>query len=231
MTLNEILDHAAEWVENKHSLDDSNPTTKYYDNQVKEMRRNKIKAKKSTKSETSSEDREKVEKILEDMKNGKKGYQLKTEDFEVLERFYGHNWQCIVFEQGDNMKVIVAGSRSIIDYNIVYKAIMEAKIEKITEIVSGTAKGVDQMGERWAKENNIPIKKFPANWKNLEAPGAVIKRGPYGEYNVKAGFDRNKQMAEYAEVLICIIQNNSSGSASMIKLAEEHGLQVFVTRI
>ena len=63
-----------------------------------EMRRNKIKAKKSTKSETSSEDREKVEKILEDMKNGKKGYQLKTEDFEVLERFYGHNWQCIVFE-------------------------------------------------------------------------------------------------------------------------------------
>ena len=129
------------------------------------------------------------------------------------------------------MKVIVAGSRSIIDYNIVYKAIMEAKIEKITEIVSGTAKGVDQMGERWAKENNIPIKKFPANWKNLEAPGAVIKRGPYGEYNVKAGFDRNKQMAEYAEALICIIQNNSSGSASMIKLAEEHGLQVFVTRI
>lgn len=32
----------------------------------------------------------------------------------------------------------------------------------ITEIVSGTARGIDRMGERYAKENNIPIKRFPA---------------------------------------------------------------------
>jgi len=32
MTLNEILDHAAEYLDNEHSLDESNPTAKYYDN-------------------------------------------------------------------------------------------------------------------------------------------------------------------------------------------------------
>jgi predicted Rossmann fold nucleotide-binding protein DprA/Smf involved in DNA uptake len=62
------------------------------------------------------------------------------------------------------MKVIVAGSRDITDYVWVLRAISEAKF-KITEIVSGGAKGVDSLGEMYAKENGIPLKVFPADWK------------------------------------------------------------------
>jgi len=125
------------------------------------------------------------------------------------------------------MKVIVAGSRSIKDYALVAKAIEGVDIQ-ITELVSGTAKGVDQLGERWATENQVPIKRFPADWKNLDAVGAVVRTGHYGQYNAKAGFDRNKQMADYAEALVAVYDGKSKGTASMIKLAREQGLQVFV---
>ena len=125
------------------------------------------------------------------------------------------------------MKVIVAGSRSIKDYALVAKAIEGVDIQ-ITELVSGTAKGVDQLGERWATENQVPIKKFPADWKNLDAVGAIIKNGYYGEYNAKAGFDRNKQMAEYADALVAVWDGKSRGTKSMIELARSNDLKVFV---
>lgn len=47
------------------------------------------------------------------------------------------------------MKVIVAGSRTITNYERVKQVIAEFPF-LITEIVSGGARGVDQMGERWA---------------------------------------------------------------------------------
>jgi hypothetical protein len=33
----------------------------------------------------------------------------------------------------------------------------------ITEIVSGRTGGVDTLGDRWAKENSMPVKQFPAD--------------------------------------------------------------------
>ena len=93
--------------------------------------------------------------------------------------------------------------------------------------MSGGAKGVDNLGERWAKRNDIPCKKFPAKWDDLEAEGAVIKSGQYGDYNAKAGFDRNLQMAEYADALIAIDQG-TSGTRDMIKQARDNGLEIFL---
>ena len=47
------------------------------------------------------------------------------------------------------MKVIIAGSRDITDYSLVCRAISESKFD-ITEVISGTARGVDTLGEKWA---------------------------------------------------------------------------------
>jgi len=50
------------------------------------------------------------------------------------------------------MKVIVAGSRSFRDYEVLCKVLDEMEI---TTIISGGARGADKLGERYAKERGI----------------------------------------------------------------------------
>ena len=63
------------------------------------------------------------------------------------------------------MKLIIAGSREITDIRVVQEAIKESGINlsEVTEIVSGTARGVDKLGEAVAIQNKIKIKRFPAD--------------------------------------------------------------------
>lgn len=109
-------------------------------------------------------------------------------------------------------KCIIAGSREGIHYDDVLKA-METCSWTPTEIVSGKARGVDTMGEQWAKENDVPIKEFPADWENLGR---------------KAGTLRNCQMGDYADALVAVWDGSSRGTAHMIKYAREKGLKVHV---
>lgn len=125
------------------------------------------------------------------------------------------------------MKVIVAGPRDFNDYDKVAEAISASEFE-ITEVVSGNAKGVDQLGEMWARQNKKPVKLFPADWNNLKQPGAKIKVNSWNkQYNANAGFFRNKQMAEYADALIAI-ETGTPGTGHMIKMAKEAELEVFI---
>ena len=110
------------------------------------------------------------------------------------------------------MKTIIAGSRGYTEYRIVEACVDIVKID-ITEVVSGTARGVDQLGEFWAKEHEVPVKEFPADW---------------DQFGKSAGYKRNKQMAEYADALIAIWDGESRGTKHMIDLAKELELKVFV---
>lgn len=116
------------------------------------------------------------------------------------------------------MKVIIAGSRDIADYERV-KFIIERLIEidrvEVTEVVSGCCRGVDKLGERWAEEKGIPIKKFPYI-------SALGKAG---------GPARNKQMADYADALFAIPATYSRGTQDMIEKARANGLRVYVDRV
>ena len=128
------------------------------------------------------------------------------------------------------MKVIIAGDREIDEnnLNLVHDAVAMSGFE-ITQVISGTAKGGDKLGERWAKLNKIRVREFPAEWNDLTAPGAVIKTGKFGPYNAKAGFDRNQAMANVAEALIALQPNgDSSGTQDMIERARKKGIPVFV---
>ena len=97
------------------------------------------------------------------------------------------------------MKIIIAGSR----YGV-YPDFFEDKLQElflnsdspyeITEVISGDAQGVDSMAINWAINNNIPVTKFPANWKEL---------GP------KAGPIRNEQMASYGDLLVAFFNANA----------------------
>ena len=132
------------------------------------------------------------------------------------------------------MRVIIAGSRSIKGDEAI-KLIAQAAEETgwpISEVISGDAEGVDKAGVEWAKARALDYVVMPANW---TAKGK------------RAGYLRNKKMAWYArsasrilelqdkEVeqrwkggLIAIWNGSSSGTAHMIDLAKEFGLETKV---
>lgn len=116
------------------------------------------------------------------------------------------------------MKTIIAGSRKIRDYDVVLRAIESCPFKSlITEVVSGTANGVDSLGERYANEHGIPIQRFPAIWENED-----------GTHNPAAGHQRNAWMASYADALIAIWDGVSGGTKNMIKEAKVRGLEVHI---
>lgn len=113
------------------------------------------------------------------------------------------------------MKTIIAGSRTINDFAIVQQAIKSSTFN-ITEVVSGTARGVDRLGEAWASMNDIPIARFPAKWT---------------VYGRSAGFKRNAEMAKYADALIAIWDGRSNGTKNMINNARYEHLKIFVYEV
>ena len=63
------------------------------------------------------------------------------------------------------MRVIIAGSRDFIDHVHGFDIISSTfENRAIDAVVSGTARGADQLGEYWAESEGIPVHKFPADW-------------------------------------------------------------------
>ena len=110
------------------------------------------------------------------------------------------------------MKTIIAGSRGMDNYDFIKTTIIESGFE-ITEVVSGGARGVDRLGERYAKEMGIPIKQFIPDWDGL---------------GKKAGHVRNREMGDYADALIALWDGESKGTKGMIEYANKKGLKVYV---
>lgn len=117
------------------------------------------------------------------------------------------------------MKVIIAGGRYFNDAGL-----MKLKCDKILapyltdpdlEIVSGKARGADSLGEAYAKDNNIKIAEFPADW---------------DKHGKAAGYIRNEEMAKYADALIAFWDGKSRGTKHMIDLAKKHRLKVRVIK-
>ena len=113
------------------------------------------------------------------------------------------------------MKTIIAGSRTITEYAVVAEAV-EASGFRITRVVSGRAKGVDQLGELWADNHGIPWESFPADW---------------NQYGPQAGYIRNVRMAIHAEALIAVWDGFSRGTQHMIDIARKRSLKVYAHRV
>ena len=118
------------------------------------------------------------------------------------------------------IKLIIAGGRDFTDYNFLKKEakmfISELEENPNIEIVSGGAKGVDALGERFAKEHNLEVVKFPADWKS---------------FGRAAGPKRNAEMAQYATHLLSFWDGESKGTKSMITLAKKKNVTVKIISI
>lgn len=118
-------------------------------------------------------------------------------------------------------RVIVAGSRTIDSQMFIFDKLDTLLSQKIQEkeqiqIVSGTARGVDRIGEQYAAAKGFLCKQYPADWNT---------------HGKKAGYLRNCQMAENADALVAFWDGNSPGTRHMIETAKAHGLAVRVIRI
>ena len=117
------------------------------------------------------------------------------------------------------MKVIVAGGRDFKNYKLLKCTLdnFQQEYGNITEGISGTAIGVDKLGEQYANENKIPIKRFVPDWEGL---------------GKKAGHVRNRQMGDYTKehngMLVAFWDKRSRGTKGMIDYAKKIGLKSVV---
>lgn len=111
-------------------------------------------------------------------------------------------------------KLIIAGSRRI-DRIPALRSMgaWALRNPRPTEIVSGTARGVDKYGEEFAQISKIPVVRFPADW---------------DKYGKRAGYLRNEQMAEYADELLALWDGESRGTKHMIDIMRKKDKPVFV---
>lgn len=113
------------------------------------------------------------------------------------------------------MRTIVAGSRDITDYVRVSDAMRDCGWAP-SVVLSGRARGVDRLGEIWARTHGVPLEIYPANWRL---------------YGNTAGHMRNVQMAINAEALVAVWDGKSKGTGDMISIARRMGLRVFVRTV
>lgn len=114
-------------------------------------------------------------------------------------------------------RVIIAGTRSFNDYDLLRDSCNNLLSEKqrthTVVVISGTARGADQMGERYARERGFQLRRFPADWE---------------QYGKSAGHIRNAKMADNADALIAFWDGESKGTKNMIDNARRKGLALRV---
>jgi len=105
------------------------------------------------------------------------------------------------------MKVAIVGSREFNNYDL----LCETVPNDTTEIVSGGAKGADSLAERFADEHSIPKKIFLPKFKTDPSVG----------YHPGHFHQRNKQIAEYADMILAFMPpGGSKGTQSTINYAK-----------
>lgn len=115
-------------------------------------------------------------------------------------------------------RVCICGSRTITDYKYIEDMMILLQNNegiKPAEIVSGTARGPDKLGETYAVKHNIKIKRFPADWKT---------------FGLSAGYRRNVEMAEYSDIIVAFYDGKSKGTMHMINISKEKNKTVVVVQ-
>lgn len=115
------------------------------------------------------------------------------------------------------IKIIITGSWDFKDYDFLEKKVSEILETEINthdiEIISGRRRGVDRLGERFAKKHKHPLRIITANW----------------SVNGKsAGSQRDTRMAEYADVLIILLDGLSKETKNMIEAMRKLDKPIFI---
>lgn len=100
------------------------------------------------------------------------------------------------------MKIAIIGSRELNGgEERCYLKICENVPKNCTEIVSGGAIGIDELAEKYARENSLRFKRFEPE---------------YHKYGKSAPLMRNIQIIEYAHLVLAFWDGKSRGTAQVI---------------
>jgi hypothetical protein len=111
---------------------------------------------------------------------------------------------------------IIAGSRDITDIRHVNFAMEKLYVVygiRPTTVISGTARGVDTLGEEWGQDHRCKIIRMPADWTT---------------HGKSAGYKRNEHMAHNADGLVAIWDGHSRGTGHMIDTANRLKLPTLI---
>ena len=129
------------------------------------------------------------------------------------------------------MKIAIVGSRNFDDYNLL-KSILKTYQQEATLIISGGAKGADQLAEQWSLEflNELPAVIRP-DWKDISHTDAIIKEdGKGNKYDALAGLRRNKLIAQQADLIIAFWDGQSKGTKQIILYGQQIGKNVEIIK-
>lgn len=124
--------------------------------------------------------------------------------------------------QSHKIRLLIAGSRTFDDYGRLEMECKELLLSlaplQPTDIciISGTAKGADKLGERFAEKYGFCIERFPANW---------------DLYGKSAGYIRNRQMSFVANYALIFWDGKSKGTEGMVGLCKEQNINLKVILI
>lgn len=104
------------------------------------------------------------------------------------------------------MRVLVCGGRNFHDKGLVFAVLDKFKPDWI---ISGGARGADSLAEQWARERNVGLSIYPAQW---HVHGSA------------AGPIRNQEMLDLGEPDLVLAFPGGRGTANMISLAQKAGV-------
>ena len=105
------------------------------------------------------------------------------------------------------MKLAVVGGRDFNSFELLRSTLDKIK-HKIDMICSGGATGADELAEKYAEENKIPIKIFLPQW---------------DKFGKKAGPLRNKQIVDFSDCCVAFWDGKSRGTLSTINMCRKSG--------
>ena len=111
------------------------------------------------------------------------------------------------------MNIAVVGGRDFEDYDLLEQTLFSSVSPEGDMIISGGAKGADNLAKQFANENFIPYKEYPADWKNL---------------GKSAGRVRNAEIVAQSDYVIAFWDGKSAGTKHTIDIAHKKGLIVLV---
>ena len=85
----------------------------------------------------------------------------------------------------------------------------------ITVIISGHARGADSLAEQWAKDREVSLDIYPAEW---------------DVYGKSAGFMRNQQMIDEGLPDLVVAFSGGKGTINMIKLSNQANIPLYNVR-
>jgi hypothetical protein len=113
------------------------------------------------------------------------------------------------------VKVLVTGGRDYTDRQTLYRTLAAIDADHgISVIIEGCAEGADRLAAAWARDNEIGLRHFPAQWREG------------GVYNPLAGKQRNQRMLHEGRPDLVVAFPGGQGTAHMVDIARRAGVPI-----